>query len=226
MEWRSIWCVGDRNRVQDRWQTRHEDPARFPRCGLVQVTPHQITLVQESADDDELRSVLAFARWMWGHFSFTVHDSYDRDVTEQCRRDGIEALYPDWVRTMPAPRADELLRVGFFRELNHGDISEASLEESRASTALPNEEQLAAYLEKGILLIPSTEVAEDWLADDPDIMIGPPHILTDGKYAWPADLPYYVRNYHVTLPKHFVMHVQRSGFQIPADVDVARLKLA
>jgi hypothetical protein len=56
-------------------------------------------------------------------------------------------------------------------------------------------------------------------------VIGPPHVLTDGAYAWPADLPYYLRNYHVQLPTHFVIHIQRNDFQIPAGVDVASLKL-
>jgi hypothetical protein len=211
--------------VQGLWEERKQDATRFPYAALIEVTPKQVTLVQEFANQYNLRSALEFSRWMWTRGNLVVRDYYGRDVTGDCLTEGIDALYPDWVKNAPIPWAGRLIKVGFFRELEHGDISEASLEESRASTFSHDEERLVAYLEHGILFIPSTEVAEDWLADDSDIVIGPPHVLTDGKYAWPADLPYYVRNYHVRLPKHFVMHVHRSGFQIPADVDVARLKL-
>lgn len=210
--------------VQNRWETRKGDPSRFPRACLIEVTPDQITLVQESADDDELRSALEFARWMWRHFSFTVHDYYGNDVTEQCR-EGIESLYPDWVRSMPIPWAGALLKIGFFRELDHGDISAPSLEESRADTSLPDEARIIAYLEAGHVLVASSDEAYDRLADDPDVVIGPPHILTDGTYAWPADLSYYLRNYHVRLLKHFILHVRRNNFQVPADVDITSLKL-
>jgi hypothetical protein len=216
---------GSPESVQNRWQKRKDDPSRFPRCGLIEVTPNQVTLVQESADDDELRSALAFAKWMWNHFSAKIHDHYDRDVTEEIRRDGIESLYPDWVRGMPAPWADRLIKVGFFRELDHGDSGGPSLEESRAETPGPDEDRTAAYMESGHLLSSSLDVAKDWLSDDPDVEIGPPHIFTDGTYAWPADLAYYVRNYHVRLPKHFVKHIQRNEFRIPVRGDMANLKI-
>ncbi len=75
------------------------------------------------------------------------------------------------------------------------------------------------------LVRPSSDVAKDWLAEDPEVVIGPPHVLTDGAYVWPADLPHYVRNYHVRLPNHFVIHMRRNDFQVPADVDVASWKL-
>lgn len=210
--------------VQNRWEKRKADPSRFPRACLIEVTPEQITLVQESADDDELRSALAFARWMWSHFSFTVQDTYGRDVTEQCR-DGIEALYPEWVRNMPAPWASSLIKIGFFRELDHGDGNAPSLEESRADTAIADEERIAAYLAAGHVLVESSDEARDWLAEDPDVVIGPPHTLTDGTYAWPADLAHYVRTYHVRLPRHFILHIRRNGFQVPASVDLASLTL-
>jgi len=209
--------------VQDRWEKRKADPSRFPRACLIQVTPNQITLVQESADDDELRSALEFARWMWSHFSFTVHDYYGLDVTDQCR-EGIEPLYPDRVRDTPLAWAGRLIKVGFFRELDHGDIAGPSLSESRSDTPAPEEGRVATYLDAGHLYIESSGTANDWFADDPDVIIGPPHILTDSTYAWPADLPYYVRNYHVRLPKHFVLHAQRNNFQIPANVDIASLR--
>ena len=211
--------------VQGLWEERKQDATRFPYAVLVEVNPKQVTLVQEFANQYSLRSALEFARWMWSRGNLVVRDHYGRDVTEDARTEGIDALYPGWARNMPIPWAGRLIKVGFFRELDHGDTSGPSLEESRAETPSPNEERVAAYLDAGHLLSASSEVASDRLADDPDIEIGPPHIRTDGTYAWPADLPYYVRNYHVRLPKHFLIHAERNNFQVPAQVDVASLKL-
>jgi hypothetical protein len=211
--------------VQTRWEGRMEDPSRFPRGGLIRVSPAQVTLLQESANYLELRSELQFAKWLCDHFKPRVLDNYGNDITEQCRNQGIESQYLDEVRNLASPWADKLIKVGFFRELDHGDVGGPSLEESRAEAPGPDEDRTVAYLESGHRLNFSSEVANDWLADDPDVEIGPPHILTDGTYAWPADLSYYVRNYHVRLPKHFVKHIKRNDFQVPANVDVASLTL-
>jgi hypothetical protein len=218
-------CGGMPEAVEGLREERRQDGTRFPCAVLIEVTPEQVTLVQEFANQYNLRSALEFAKWMWNQGDLVVRDYYGRDVTGNCGTEGIDALYPDWVKNAPIPWAGRLIEVGFFRELDHGDISAPSLEESRADTPTADEDRIVAYLEKAHLLVPSANVAEDWLAEDPDAENGPPHILTDGTYAWPADLPYYVRNYQVRLPKHFLMHVQRSDFQIPVNVDVASLKL-
>ena len=211
--------------VQGLWEELKQDATRFPYAALVEVTPKQVTLVQEFANQYNLRSALEFARWMWSRGNVVVRDYYGRDVTEDCRTEGVDALYPDSVKNAPMPWAGRLIKVGFFRELEHGDISGPSLEESR--TDLPNldEHRVAAYLDAGHLYLASPKVAEDWLAEDPDVMIGPTHLLTDGTYVWPADLPYYVRKYHVRLPKPFLMHVANNNCQVPAHVDIAALKL-
>lgn len=211
--------------VQGLWEERQQDSTRFPYAALIEVNPKQVTLVQESANQYNLRSALEFARWMWNRGNLVVCDHYGRDVTEKARTGGIDALYPDWVRNMPIPWAGRLIKVGFFRELDYGDTSGPSLEESRDDRPTPDEARVAAYLDAGRVLRPSSEIAKDWLADDQDVEIGPLHILTDGTYAWPAALPYYVRNYHVRLPKHFLLHMQCNDYQVPPDVDVAGLKL-
>ncbi len=168
---------------------------------------------------------MEFLKWVLNRFECTVRDYYGQDFTEQCRKEGIEWMYSESVRNMPAPWTDKLIKVGFFRELDHGDISSYSLPESRADAPTPDEDRIAAYLDAGHLYIESQAIANDWLADDPDVMIGPPHVLTDGTCAWPADLAYYVRNYHVRLPKAFLVHVARNDFQVPANVNVGTLKL-
>ena len=80
--------------VQNRWKRRRDDPSRFPRACLVEVTPAQVTIVQDCVEDDELHSALEFAKWMWHRFRFTVHDYYARDVTDQCRRAGHRGALP------------------------------------------------------------------------------------------------------------------------------------
>lgn len=211
--------------VWDKYRERMEDPSSFPYAALVFVAPDKILVNQEMADAEELRSSMSFVKWMWDNFSLTIRDDYGPDLTERSLKEGVESLYPEKVRNMPVPWAGRLMKLGFFRELDHGDSDGPSLEESRMDAPGPDEDRVAAYLTSGHLLRYSSEVATDWLADDPDVKIGPPHILTDGTYAWPADLPYYVRNYHVWLPKHFIRHGQRHGFQVPANVDVASLIL-
>lgn len=211
--------------VQSRWEARMEDSSRFPRACLVRLSPEQVTLLQESANSHELRSALAFAQWLWEHSDSRVLDSYGVDVTERCQADGVAALYPDAVRTLPVPWANKLIKVGFFRELDHGDIGAPSLSESRSDMPVPEEGRIATYLDAGHLYVASSDTTNDWFADDPDVEIGPPHILTDGTYAWPADLSYYLRNYHARLPRHFVLHIQRNNFQVPGNVDLESLKL-
>ncbi len=211
--------------VPNKESARLKDPTRFPRAGYITVTSEAITIDQEMADADELRSILEFLRWMRESYELTARDDYGQDFTEQFRTQGVETLYSPLVRNMPVPWADKLIKVGFFQELDHGDISGPSLKTSRSDTSAPDEESISVYLAAGHLYKASSGMAEDWLADDTDVMIGPPHILTDGTYAWPADLSYYLRNYHVRLPKHFLLHIRRNNFQVPANVDIASLKL-
>ncbi|WP_428267917.1 hypothetical protein [Haliangium sp.] len=212
------------NSIWARREARLGDPSRFPRGGLLFLQPEQILLRQESADAEELRSGMEFMRWMWGQFSLTVREDGGQDFTELCRREGVEVLYPERLRDAPLPWAGRLIRVGFYRELDHGDGDDPSLEALQAEQAAPDEDRMLAYLDAGHLYIASPGIVEDVLADR-ETWIGPAHLLTDGTYVWPADLVYYLRTYHVRLPTSFWVHARRNDFQIPADVDVASLQL-
>jgi hypothetical protein len=207
------------------WRKRHEDPSRFPYACLLRVAPERVQVDQEMADAEELRSALEFMRWMWSNFTFAIREDGGADFTEECRVHGIEFLYPPDVRSMPLPWDGRLIKVGFFRELDHGESDGPSLEDFRAESPDPDDERIVRYLEAGHLYMTASELVMDVLSADPDVELGPPHILTDGTYAWPADLSHYVRNYHVRLPTHFVKHVQRNDFQIPTKLDVASLKI-
>jgi hypothetical protein len=45
--------------------------------------------------------------------------------------------------------------------------------------------------------------------------IGSLEILTDGVYAWPSDLVYYITKYHVRISSKFVEHMQEHRWEVP-----------
>jgi hypothetical protein len=117
----------------------------------------------------------------------------------------------------------KVIRVGFFREMPHGEPTDPSLAEARADAPGPHQHAIAAYLEAGHLFIATPSPTRDVL--DRRTLIGPPHYLTDGVYVWPGDVAHYVRTYNVRLPTGFIEHVMASGFTVPPVVDVTRLQL-
>jgi hypothetical protein len=52
-----------------------------------------------------------------------------------------------------------------------------------------------------------------------------PNIHTDGVYAWPEDLAYYVERYHVAPPAEFLAHLAAAKWIAPADVDTSTIEL-
>jgi hypothetical protein len=119
-----------------------------------------------------------------------------------------------------------LRRVGFFRELAHGDPDGPSVREVAERGAYDDQAALLRYLRGGTLLVATPGVVDDVLADSP-MVIGPPHLYTDGVYVWPADLPYYVEHYRVALPAGFLDAVAARGYRPPAEdeLDLGALAL-
>jgi len=117
----------------------------------------------------------------------------------------------------------KLIRVGFFREMPHGEPTDPSLKAERKDVAAPHQDKLAAYLEAGHLYIATPSPTKDVL--DGRTLISPPHYLTDGRYVWPGDVAHYVRTYNVRLPIAFLEHVVANGFAVPASLDVSQLAL-
>lgn len=94
-----------------------------------------------------------------------------------------------------------LLRAGFFRELPHGDRSGPSLRE--ANGRLGHEARdVVSYLRGGGVVATTGQVATDWF--DANQKSGPLEVRTDGRWAWPGDLAFYVERYAVELPAEFV----------------------
>jgi len=208
------------------YRKRQTDPTRFPIGVLVFLDELKILVNQEESGAEEMRSAMDFVRWLWARFTCSIREDGFADLTDEVRERGVDALYPAHVRTMPLPWDGTLIRIGFFRELDHGDGSDFSLEERRAATVGPDEEALASYLESGHVYRTVDQVARDMLVDDPDeAPLGPLRLLTDGTYVWPSDLPYYVRRYHVRLPPAFAIHARSAGFRVPDTVDLGRLSM-
>lgn len=203
-----------------------EDPKYTPIACEVILGEVKVLLLQERADLESLRSGMEFARWLAESYELSIKSYYGDDITSKYREQGIAGFYSERVRSMPYPPwAGCLIKVGYFYELEHCDFEGVSLVKARAKSAAPDEDRIATYLDAGHLYKAATGVVEDWFADD-EIAIGPPHLLTDGVYVWPVDLPYYLRTYHLRLPKAFTIHVANNGYAMPKNVDAASFKLA
>jgi hypothetical protein len=122
----------------------------------------------------------------------------------------------------------KLKRIGFFRELRHGLSTGPSLRDSiRNGKQSSDAARIAAYLQKGTVFIACPGVVKDVLKKEGGPVIGSPHIRTDGVWAWPSDLAYYVTHYNVALPREFVEHIEGNGWQPPPaeSIQLANLEL-
>ncbi len=120
----------------------------------------------------------------------------------------------------------KLKRVGFFRELKHGDELGASLKESVRDIPLEDEKKFVEYLESGIAFCVTAGLVSDVL-DGSKGIISNLEILTDGSWAWPSDLSYYVKVYHIELDKCFIEHIRKNEWIMPSieDMDLMKLEL-
>ena len=118
----------------------------------------------------------------------------------------------------------KLKKVGFFKELKHGDEFELSLKKSMRNIPLENEDKIIDYLDNGISLYVTAGLVSDVL-DKSKGVIRNLEILTDGTWVWPSDLSYYVKFYHVELNTHFIEHIKKNEWVMPKQEDIDLLKL-
>lgn len=120
----------------------------------------------------------------------------------------------------------KLNRVGFFRELKHGDISGMSLKKAVRDAPLENEDRIIEYLNNGVTFCVTAGLVSDVL-DESKGIIRNLEILTDGIWAWPSDLAYYVKFYHIELDTNFIEHIKRNGWVMPnkKDIDLSIVEL-
>lgn len=109
-------------------------------------------------------------------------------------------------------------RVGFFKELTHGDKNATSIKEIIGQNTLDKEPEIINYLNNGkVFCIAPGGVCD--VLDESKGVIESLEILTDGEWIWPSDLSYYLQNYHIKLDEPFIEHIKKNNWKIP-DVDI------
>jgi hypothetical protein len=112
--------------------------------------------------------------------------------------------------------------VGAFREMGYDD-DDPSLVEARGKRAVENREQVVSYLRAGTSYLVSPGPVADYF--DESRFAGTAGILTDGVFAWPHFLAYYVEQYDVELPAEFEQHMRERGWSAPTNVDLEPVAL-
>ena len=119
----------------------------------------------------------------------------------------------------------KLKKFGFFQELEHGEPEGESINSFMRDAPLANSAKIVEYLKSGELLIACPGVAHDVL-DKSKPLIGSPSVLTDGVWAWPGDLSYYVGKYNLDIPQEMEQNMATNGWQVPKqEIDVLDLEL-
>ena len=113
---------------------------------------------------------------------------------------------------------------GLFRELEGESPEEPSIRDSVSASPTEFDGRIVEYLRRGTLFVACPAVATDVLSDAEE-PIGSPHLVTDGVWAWRADLAFYVDRYHLRLPLAFVAHMEANNWAPPPRVDVSALEL-
>lgn len=80
-----------------------------------------------------------------------------------------------------------------------------------------------AYLRAGKVLVMSPGLVRDPF--DRTLVAGKGSIRTDGVYAWPDSLAYFVDRYLPELPIDFEEHMAKLDWTMPAAVDVKGLEI-
>lgn len=110
-------------------------------------------------------------------------------------------------------------KVGWYRELRHGDPSGPSLHDAEA-LAPAVQERVLAHLGAGRVVLAAPGLVTDVVTGAP---VGPLSLLTDGEWVWPSDLAHYVETRHSPLPPAFVEHVVATPSYRVSDAQVGRV---
>lgn len=112
------------------------------------------------------------------------------------------------------PTKTRPIRVGVFKELGYADDPAApSLASVRGKRRADHKPEVIAYLLGGRITAFCMGVESDVF--DETKSAGSLHGHTDGAYAWPELLAYYVEHYDIALPEEFEEHMRNNGWQVP-----------
>jgi hypothetical protein len=120
----------------------------------------------------------------------------------------------------------KLRRYGFFKEFEHGDKNAQSILAicGTAPYTTGQRQQVVAYLDSGVLLFASPGVLRDFLSESPDKIAGTMSILTDGIWAWPSVLSYYVDNYGVPIDSAMFDCMVSNNWKVPEGIHPENLE--
>ncbi len=110
--------------------------------------------------------------------------------------------------------------VGGFSELGYDDGP--PLAAVRGKRAAANQTEVVAYLRAGVVLVTSPGLVKD--AFDGKTLAGKRSMRTDGVYAWPDSLAYYVERHQVELPAAFEAHMAQNQWRVPVPIDLTGLR--
>ncbi len=193
---------------------REKSQVGFPRiAALIRLYN---TRVDFAVDTLEVETVRAFARWLRGNYRVAILDESFQDITTEVD-DNLDYLFGK-------PRKRRLMPIGFFRELKHGRPDGPSLREAMRDKGKPGESRIAAYLRDAPILLHALGPVTDVFQPNGDYICAP-NIRTDGMYAWPEDLAYYVERYHVELPPEFLKHIAAAKWKAPVEIDTTVIEL-
>lgn len=116
-----------------------------------------------------------------------------------------------------------LKKIGYYYQLPKADQLHI-LKLLTREEPIPDEAEIADYLDSGLLFAACPGVECDPLLPEAPIA-GALHVRTDGEYAWPETLSYWVRRHHLLLPNEFLEHVRRAAYRLPNHLDPANLLL-
>jgi len=106
-------------------------------------------------------------------------------------------------------------KVGFFKELPYGEETAESVHAAVGRLSQGDVENVVRYLKSGVLMIGSPGISTDVVSSSGS-KIGPIGVLTDGAWAWPMELAYYVEKYRVSVPHEFLDHMRKVGWKVDA----------
>jgi len=117
----------------------------------------------------------------------------------------------------------KLKKFGFF---DTGSLDERKqlLKQLRGTQEHEAKKKIASYLRNGAELMMAAGITRDPLNEKHQI-VGAPHVLTDGAWAWTADVVYYLEKYNIRLPEELIENMKQNEWTIPQGVDLRSLEL-
>ncbi|MGY1454361.1 hypothetical protein [Streptomyces sp. SS8] len=106
--------------------------------------------------------------------------------------------------------------IGFFREMHH-EGKEAERESVLEAIQIQgdyNTADMTSYLASGHPILDIMEVTSDLIGGKFQSP-GGSSVMTDGEYAWRADLVEYVKHYRINLPQDFIQWVDEKYYKVP-----------